>query len=402
MLNNLQKSSINLNPAILNNELQNFIELHLNEDPIKLILKGSSFKNATIQEIIEQIVAKKKCKTKLPTWFLTKNIYYPNKVNIEQTSSEVTAKYKANLISGNSLIDLTGGFGVDSFAFAERFKEVVHCEINTDLSKIVAYNYKQLGIKNIKNIADNGLKYLAENNRKYDWIYADPSRRSETKKKVFLLEDCLPNIPENLNLLFQYSDNILLKLSPILDITSSINELKFVKEIHIVAVKNEVKELLFMLKKNYQNKIEIKTINYKNEASEIFDAIYHLNSKPTFSLPKTYLYEPNAVILKSGLFKELSQKLNIDKLHNNSHLYTSDDLMGFPGRRFIIKHILAYNKKQIKKFIPTQKAHVTTRNFPETVKQIRKKTGIKEGGENYLFFTTNLENKHIVIVCKKV
>ncbi|MEN8125028.1 MAG: class I SAM-dependent methyltransferase [Bacteroidota bacterium] len=391
-----------MNKRILNNDIQEFINQHVNDDPTKLILKGSPFQEMTIQEIVEQIISKNKCKKKLPTWFITPYIYYPNKLNIEQTSSEITAKYKADLISGKSIIDLTGGFGVDCFAFADKFNEVTHCEINLNLSKIVAHNYLQLGVKNIKTIADDGLKYLGKNKKKYDWIYADPSRRNEAKEKVFLLEECLPNIPLNLDLLFQFTDNILLKLSPLLDISASINELNFIKDIHIIAVKNEVKELLFTLYKGYQKTISIKTVNIKDGSIERFDALLNSNSKATFSLPKKYLYEPNTAILKAGLFNEVSQQLKIDKLHNYSHLYTSNDLIEFPGRRFIVDHILSYDKKQIKKVLPTLKANITKRNFPETVKQIRKRTGIKEGGEIYLFFTTNIENKHLVLVCKKV
>ena len=391
-----------MNTTILNSDIQDFINANLNEDPIQLILKGSSFFETSIQEIAEQIISKKKCKKKLPTWFQTKKIYYPNKLNIEQTSSEISANYKANLLSGNSLIDITGGFGVDCFAFAEKFKEVTHCEINTQLSEIAAYNYKQLDIKNIKTVAKDGLEYLKENKKKFDWIYTDPSRRNESKGKVFLLKDCVPDIPENIDLLFSYSNNILLKLSPILDITSSINELKFVKEIHVVAVQNEVKELLFILKKNYIGAIKIKAVNIKNNDIETLESIFNSSSNSTYSLPKTYLYEPNSAILKTGLFNEVSHQLSIGKIHNNSHLYTSNKLILFPGRKFEIKYISSYDKKSLKKLIPNKKANVTVRNFPETVAQIRKKTGIKEGGNIYLFFTTDINNKHIVLVCKKV
>ncbi len=387
---------------LLNNDVQKFINQSINKDSTKLILKGSPFPEINIQNIVEQIIAKKKCKKKLPTWFKTDKIYYPNKLNIEQTSSEITAKYKANLISGDSLIDITGGFGVDSFAFAKKFNEISHCEINTELSKIVAYNYKQLGVKNIKTIADDGLDYLKKINQKFDWIYADPSRRNDTKGKVFLLKDCLPNIPKYLDLLFQYSNQILLKISPLLDITATIKELKFVKEIHVVAINNEVKELLFILQKNYNNEIKIKTVNIKKDNIETFNSLFNSPSDVTFSLPKTYLYEPNSAILKAGFFNEVSHQIKIYKLHNNSHLYTSNNLIPFPGRRFKIIQNSSYDKKLLKKIIPNQKANITTRNFPQTVAQIRKKTGFKDGGDTYLFFTTDLNNKHIILICVKV
>ena len=393
---------ISLNTNILNNDIQNFIQQNLNEDPTRLILKGSSFIDASIQEIVAQIIAKKKCQKKLPTWFNTAQIYYPNKINIEQTSSETTAKYKANLISGSSVIDITGGFGVDCLAFADKFKNVTHCEINKNLSQITAHNYKKLQIKNIQCKAIDGLEYLKNTKQKFDWIYADPSRRNESKGKVFLLEDCLPNIPKNLNFLFQYADNIILKFSPVLDITASLNKLSYIKEIHIVAVNNEVKELLFILKKGNKKAIQIKTININKHKNEIFESKINPTNLPIYSLPQKYLYEPNSAILKSGLFNEVSHQLRINKLHINSHLYTDNELVIFPGRRFKILEITNYDKKKIKKLIPSNKANISTRNFPDTVAKIRKKTKIKEGGDSYLFFTTNLNNKLIVIICEKI
>ena len=225
-----------MNPIILNKEVQGFINSNLKSDITKLILKGNPFDAVTIQEIAEQIEAKKKCEKKLPTWFQTKNIYYPTRLNIEQTSSEITANYKAKLISGNSLVDITGGFGVDVYCFSQKVKHITHVEISQELSEIVAYNNKQLNVKNIQTHIGDGLEYLKESSEKFDWIYTDPSRRNDTKGKVFLLEDCLPNIPENLDLMFDKSTNILIKISPFLDITSAIKELKFVKEIHVVEI----------------------------------------------------------------------------------------------------------------------------------------------------------------------
>jgi hypothetical protein len=391
-----------LNKAILNNEVQDFINSNLKSDITKLILKGSSFNTVSIQEIAEQIEAKNKCKKKLPTWFTSKNIYYPNKLNIEQTSSEITAKHKANLVSGKTLIDLTGGFGIDSYYFSQKVKNVTHCEINEELSEIVSYNYTELDVKNIKTFAENGFDYLKKINTKFDWIYADPSRRNETKRKVFLLQDCLPNIPENLDFLFQFTNNILLKTSPILDIRSALNELKFVKEIHVVAVENEVKEVLFLLQKNYNQQSDFKTINHTKKSTEIFNFNFNSIFSATYSEPKKYVYEPNAAILKAGAFQQISTLYKINKLQQNSHLYTSENLINFPGRVFKIIQTTTYNKKELAKIIPTKKANITTRNFPDSVAQIRKKINFKEGGNIYLFFTTDINNKRIVLICEKV
>ena len=391
-----------MNNKILHKEVQNFINSNLKADITKLILKGSPFDNITIQEIAEQIEAKKRCEKKLPTWFTLKNVYYPNKLNIEQTSSEITAKHKASLVSGATLIDLTGGFGVDSFYFSQQIKNVTHCEINKELSEIVVHNFGILNSKNISTYVGDGFEYFKKNNTKFDWIYIDPSRRNEAKGKVFLLEDCLPNIPENLDFLFKYADNILLKISPILDIKSAINELKFVKEIHVIAVENEVKELLLLLKKNYTQQIEYRTINITKKNAQTFNFNFNSIVSANYSEPKKYIYEPNTAILKAGAFQQISAHYDVDKLHQHSHLYTSNNLINFPGRIFKILQTTSYNKKELTKLIPSRKANITTRNFPETVAQIRKKSNIKDGGNQYLFFTTDLNNKHIVIICEKV
>lgn len=390
-----------MNDRILNTEIQKFINKNLHKDPVKLVLKGSSFFDVSIKEIVEQIISKKKCEKKLPTWFQTENIFYPNKLNIEQTSSETTAKYKAGLISGDSIIDITGGYGVDCFAFAEKFKEVTHCEINTKLSAIADHNFKILGIENIKTIAKSGMDYLGSSDKTFDWIYADPSRRNDKKGKVFLLEDCLPNIPNNLEPLFQFTNNILLKTSPVLDISSAVFELKYVKEIHIIAIQNEVKEVLYILEKNYNGRIQFKTNNITKEQDQFFE-FNLMDAEVNYSHPLKYLYEPNAAILKAGGFIEVSVMLNIPKLHIHSHLYTSKQLIDFPGRRFNILKNIPYNKKRLLKLLPSKKANITTRNFPETVAQIRKKTGLKEGGDIYLFFTTDLEGDRKILICEKV
>ncbi len=259
-----------MNERILHQDVQEYITNHLKSDLHKLILKGIPFNGVTIQEIANQILCKQKSEKKLPSWFNTKNIYYPPKVSIEQTSSETAANYKASLVSGKRLLDLTGGFGVDSFYFSSSFNTIDHCEIDTNLSKIAAHNFEQLNKKNIICLAENGLEYLKKSTEIFDVIYIDPSRRNDVKEKVFLLKDCEPNIPENIDLLFKKTKTILLKNSPILDITSAINELKFVKEIHVVAINNDVKELLYILEKGYCKEILIKTINFtKNSYAKI-------------------------------------------------------------------------------------------------------------------------------------
>ena len=391
-----------MNSNILNLEVQQFIDENLKSDITKLILKGSPFDGISVQELANQILAKQKSEKKLSTWFRTKNIYYPPKISIEQTSSEITADYKSKLIEGESIIDITGGFGVDCFYFSKHFKEVTHCEINDDLSTIVKHNYQQLNIENVTTFSGDGIEFLKNSKQNFDCIYIDPSRRSDIKGKVFLLKDCLPNVPKNLDFLFSKTNQILIKNSPILDTSSAINELKFVKEIHIIALNNEVKELLFLLEKDYENSIKIKTINIDKNDNQIFDFSFQEVSKSEYSEPLTYLYEPNAAILKSGGFHQVSNQLNVEKLHQHSHLYTSKELIDFPGRTFKIEQIVQYNKKKVKSILKENKANITTRNFPKTVAQIRKEAKIKDGGTTYLFFTTLDNNKLVTIICSKI
>ncbi|SDT98899.1 RNA cap guanine-N2 methyltransferase [Polaribacter sp. Hel1_33_78] len=390
-----------MNTAILHPKVQQFIANNLKSNITKLILKGSPFDLISIQELANQIIAKQKSEQKLPTWFSAKNIYYPPKLSIEQTSSEITADYKSKFISGNAIIDITGGFGVDCCYFSKQFKKVIHCEINEDLSTIVKHNYQQLNIKNIQTVCDDGITFLKNTDTTFDCIYIDPSRRNEVKGKVFLLKDCLPNVPENIDFLFTKTAQILLKNSPILDISSVISELNFVKEVHIIALQNEVKEVLFLLEKNYKEEIQIKTINIRKEDFQRFDFKLKETVTSNYSAPLSYLYEPNAAILKSGAFHQVSKQLNVFKVHQHSHLYTSNEIIDFPGRVFKVENVIPYHKKKIKNFLSDDQANITIRNFPKTVNQIRKETKIKDGGNSYLFFTTLKNNKLVVICCKK-
>ncbi len=392
-----------MNSAILDPDVQNYINQNLKTDPTVLILKGVSFTEVSVTEVVEQIEAKSRCEKKLPTWFNQPNIYYPNKLNIEQTSSEATAEYKSRLISGETLIDLTGGFGVDAYYFGKVFKQVTHCELNADLSTIVKHNFEKFKVSNINIIAEDGISFLQNSAENYDWIYVDPSRRHDSKGKVFFLKDCLPNIPEHLDVLWSRSKNILIKTSPLLDISIGLNELENVKTIHIVAVNNEVKELLWVLEHGFSGKVKIKTVNLKNSGSEQFEFFIEDEAQveTIYSEPLTYLYEPNSAIMKSGGFNSLTETFDVKKLHKHSHLYTSEKLILFPGRAFKILKAVPYHKKQIKT-LNIQKANVTTRNFPDTVQNIRNLFKIKDGGDDYIFFTTDINNEKIVLVCAKV
>ncbi len=392
-----------MNKLILNTGVQSFISENWNTDIVSVLLKKPVFHGISQKELANQLEAKKKCKEKLPTWFNTEGVYYPNKLNIEQTSSEQTAAYKSGLVSGKTLVDVTGGLGVDAYFFSKKIATVFHFEIDAGLSEISTHNFAVLNQKNIRCFSENGIEHLKETDQKYDWVYVDPSRRSDIKGKVFLLKDCIPNLPEHLSMIFEKSTNVLVKTSPLLDITQGIKELKHLKEIHVVAVQNEVKELLFILEYGFNREIEIKTINLVKGQEETFD--FRLKDERqlaiSFGLPETYLFEPNAAILKSGGFKSIAVAFGLNKLHRHSHLYTSDKLVDFPGRSFKIMNTLPYSKKTLKT-LEANKANITTRNFPLTVAELRRKHKIKDGGDRYLFFTTDLNDKLILLECKKV
>ena len=391
-----------MDKKLLSAEIQEYITSNVNADVSKLALQKNKFAITDWTTMLGQITAKQKAKTKLPTWFYTHNIYYPSKISIEQTSSEKTAEYKSRLVSGKSLIDLTGGFGVDDFYFSKKVNQVTHCEINHELSEIVEHNFEQLGVTNVECHTGDSSEILVTLNQKFNWIYIDPSRRNDVKGKVFMLQDCLPNVPELLDFYFGFSDNIMIKTAPILDISAGLSELRNVNTIHIVALENEVKELLWILEKNYTKSIQIVTCNLTKDSIQEFTFELGNTSVSNYSLQKKYLYEPNAAIMKSGGFDEVTSQYEIEKLNKHSHLYTSDILINFPGRVFEIENSFEYNKPNMKSFLENKKANITTRNFPETVENIRKKWKIKEGGIVYCFFTTDINNNKIVLLCDKL
>ena len=388
---------------LLKPEIQDYIDANIGSDVSKLALLKNPFPDVELPALLNQIAAKNKAKNKLPSWFQKKKIIYPSKVSIEQTSSEVAALYKSEIVSGGTLIDLTGGFGVDTYYFAKRINEVTHCEINADLSAIVAHNFGILNATNIKCLPGDSNHILKNLDQQFDWIYIDPSRRHDDKGKVFMLKDCQPNVPELLDFYFNYSNNILIKTAPVLDISAGFSELKWVKAIYIIAIENEVKELNWELSKNYNGKIKIKTMSFNKDSKQVFDFILNKNSaSASYSLPKKYLFEPNSAVMKSGGFNEISCQLNVDKLHLHSHLYTSDELIDFPGRRFEINKIISYSKTDMKTNLENSKANVTTRNFPEPVETIRKRWNIKDGGDQYCFFTSDVNDNKIVLICTKI
>ncbi len=382
---------------ILSKQVQTYIAAHINSNIQDLALQRSPFPDIDFKSILQQIQSKKKSINKLPTWFATQNIIYPSTISIEQTSSETTAAYKASLISGDYLLDATGGFGVDAYFFSKKVKHVWHAEMNNELSEIVAHNFHQLHVDNVTCIQKNSTYFLQETDLMFDWIYIDPARRDSNQRKVFLLEDCEPNIVSLLDLYFSKSSNLLIKTAPLLDIQLGTKSLSNVKNIYIIAVNNEVKEILWHLEKDFNDVCQLHAININNEHITQFTGAINDDNYCNYSLPLKYLYEPNSAILKSGWFKKVANIHQISKLDINSHLYTSQELI----QSFEILQVITYQKSNFKSFQKTQ-ANISIRNFPLTVAQLKEKHQIHDGGTSYYFFTTDTNQQKILIIANKV
>jgi 16S rRNA G966 N2-methylase RsmD len=378
-----------MNREILKEPVQTYIDKHLNDDVNKIALGKSAFAGISSAELAGQIAAKKKAFTKLPTWFSQKLIYYPALLSIEQTSSEATARYKSNLALGEYLIDLTAGFGVDSFFFAKKVKNVVSCEINIELSAISAHNAQLLGASNIKCLATDGIDLLAQTDQQCDTIYIDPARRSNAGK-VFKLKDCTPNVIEHLDLLLQKAKRIIIKTAPLLDLTAGLNELKQVKEIHIVSVKNECKELVWIIERGFKGSPAIVCATL-NEKIKTFSFSWDKQiAQPEISQqpPTGYLYEPDVALLKSGAFNLIGQRFGLQKLHQQSQLYTNEKFIpDFLGRIFEIKEI--FQIKDIKKE-QSLVGNVIVRNFPDQAANLVKKYKIIPSHDDFILFTQTL------------
>ena len=385
---------------LLKKEIQCFINQQLEKPAADLLFLAKRYPEWDMPSIAQQLEGKQKAKGKIPTWFNTYNILYPVRLSLEQCSSEETAKYKAKIIQGKRFIDVTGGFGVDTYFISESFKHSVHCEINEDLHHIAQHNFKILG-SGIKSLHQNGLKYLQTVQENFDLIYIDPARRNKLNQKVVKLSHYTPNILEHMDLLFKKGVNILVKTSPFLDIKQVLKELPFVKEIHIVSLKNECKEVLYLLDQKHTEEVKLHCIDI-NQSKFSFSYSQENETAP-LSDPLDYLYEANTSILKAGAFNSIAKNFKLRKLHINSHLYTSHDLVeNFPGRTFKVNAICKFDKKELLKHISNKKANITRRNFPASVAEIRKKTGLKEGGQHYLFATTLKDNQPKILICSKI
>jgi 16S rRNA G966 N2-methylase RsmD len=366
-----------------------------------LMLHASKYPEWDMKAIAQQLVGKQIAKKKLPTWFKNDSTLYPIRLSMEQCSSELAAIYKTSILNGGKGIDITGGFGVDTSILAKQSESVVYCERNTDLATIVENNFKAFKQSNIKVFIGDGIECLSAQ-KELDWIFVDPARRKEGER-VFRLPDCEPNVIELKDLFFEKANQVLIKTAPLLDIQRSLKDLEFVKEVHILSVNNDCKEVLYLLEKGYTKETKLVCINLKKENEEKFSFTFleERNNDVSLSEPLNYLYEPNASVLKAGAFKSVATKLGVLKLHQNSHLYTSEKLVkNFPGRAFKIKGTCSPDKKSLAKN-GIVKANLACRNFPQKIAVLKKKLKLKDGGEDYIFATTLIDGKPKLLLCEK-
>ncbi|MDQ6482186.1 THUMP-like domain-containing protein [Dyadobacter sp. LHD-138] len=385
-----------------------FIQKNKNEDVTRLVLKSSGFKGLDVKKLAAQILSRQKASKKLPEWSSVEKLIFPPALSVEQCSSEATAKYKSTLIHGKTLIDITGGMGVDSYYLSRNFDEAHYYEQQEEVAETARYNFALLNAKNILVHHDDSIAALAKTNAQADWIYADPARRDANKQKVVLLSDCAPDVKFHLPELFKHAPNVLLKTSPLLDIDLAVQELKAVKEIHVMGYEQECKELLFSLNKDsFDDELQIKARVVDSEGNILhqldFTRAQERDAVMEFSEPLSYLYEPHPAVLKAGGFRCICPAFHVKKLAVHSHLYTSKDpVPNFPGRCFEIIAVCKPDAREIDNYVKDNKANLTIRNFPAKIDDLRKKWRLKDGGNFYLFATTLSNQKKIVVVTKKL
>jgi 16S rRNA G966 N2-methylase RsmD len=397
---------------VLATEVQSFIEEHYQDDPNDLRLKYKTIFDIPANVVVDQISGRKKAKEKLPTWYVHKRVFYPPSLNLEQSSSEKTALQKMKVIidlggvapDQSRLLDLTGGLGVDSFFFSKACKELHFVEPNGQLLEIAKHNHQELGITNVSYYNTTAERFLdsLSTSMNFDVIYLDPSRRSKEGQKVFSLSQCEPDVIKLQDKIRQFTNNLLIKTSPLMDIKQGLKELKYVKVVYVISVHNECKELLFYCERNVTTEPVVEAINLDDkEYSFSFSFSGEEMAEVTHGDPMVYLYEPNASVLKSGAFKTIGARFKIYKLHPNTHLYTSDHLIdNFPGKVFKIESFVKSDAKELVKYFEGSRANILTRNYPLSVAELRKKTRLKEGGKKFLIACSGVKKKFLMVANK--
>ena len=383
-------------------EVQKFIKDHQRDDPFLLSLHTKMHLGFPLAEAIEQIQSRQKAHHKLPTWNEHDKIIFPNPISVEQSSSEITAWYKTSLIHGKSIVDLTGGMGVDASYFADKFEVVNYVEPEQKLCELAKHNFNVLN-KHIAIHQSTAEQFLETNLLHYDVLFIDPSRRAE-EKKVFRIRDCSPNLYDIMPQCLEAAGQVLLKLSPLVDVGLLIRDFH-PTDIWVVAVKGEVKEVLCLINgtEGRSNIHAVDIFNQKEKVTFSFSRKEESDSQNSYALPKKYLYEPNSAMLKAGAFKLIGKRYKLKKLHQHTHLYTSNELIyDFPGKIMRVVEILSLGKKETRKAIPGKKINVITRNFPLSPSQLKKKFDLKDGGENFLIGATLMNEKKVLLLCDRI
>jgi hypothetical protein len=383
-----------------------FLKAHANDDPFRLMLSASQYPHLDMPFIVTQIEGRRRVSARLPLWAANDAVVFPEKLSLEQCSSEQTAKYKARLVAGCRVADLTGGFGVDAFYMSQKARSVVYVEKNEELAAVARHNFGVLGA-GVETIAGDGTDFLARSGRQFDVIYLDPARRDGANRKMVGLADCDPNVLQNKKLIFGKASGLLLKASPMLDVGQAIKELGGVRSVHVLAVRNECRELLFECSEGTANgSVTIRCVNYVQDREEVFDFTREEEREAVATyteMPARYLYEPNASVMKAGAFKTIALRFGLHKFHPDTHLYTSGLLItGFPGRIFEISDSISLNDKELRRIVPSRKVNVATRNYPLKTAEICRKFKLTDGGDDYLFALTFADNRKGALLCRKV
>lgn len=400
-----------------------FIQQYRNDDVRQLAFLASKYPEVDAVFALDQIRGWQIAQTKLPRWAMVDGLQYPPHLSMEQCSSEPTADYKAAVahrLASESLrtdekalfVDITGGFGVDFSYIASALDiKAVYVERNEVLCNLARHNFPLLGLDKAEVVCGDGEEY-AKKLEKATMVYIDPARRDEHGARTYGIEDCTPNILELLPMLMQKTDYVVVKLSPMLDWHSAVAAVdgcldgsSCVTEVHIVSLANECKELLMVVAHGKQ-KLKVVCVNGNQQFAYCPDdgvAPVSYSDSEADAIVCSYLFEPNASIMKAGCFQALAAKYGVCGVGRNSHLFVStEDVAEFPGRRFVVEAMSTMNKKELKRTLANiTKANITTRNFPLSVAELRKRLKLKDGGDVYLFATTLADDSHVILVCKK-
>lgn len=384
-------------------EFIDFVNAHKDEDTARLLLSAARYPSIDMPAAVQQIEGRRTAREKWPSFLHCDEFLFPPRLNREQASSEATAQYKASLLrltehySLNTahLADLTGGMGIDTIAFARTGAAVDYVERNEELCSLMEHNCRALGLDNIHVHCADSMEWLESLNADHcslNTIYIDPARRSASGHKVAAFEDCEPNILQHLPLLRERCQCLIVKASPMIDIDLACRQLGCVKEVHVVAVNGECKEVLFHCgPQDDEPQIYCASITSQAGATSYsFTRSQEAAATPCFcTTVGRYLYEPDAALMKGGPYNLICLWFGMEKLARNTHLYTSDERVGdFPGRVFEVVGELKLSRRDMAAAIPEGKAHVVTRNYPVDAAALQRQLGLKEGGDLFVVATT--------------